>query len=426
MRLAYIVSEFPSLSETFILSQITGLLDAGHEVDIYATQPGQDAVRHLDIERYHLMTRTRYQRDFTADSGRLGRLARGTAILARAALRRPQSVAQWLGLLRREGAFRALALLSAVAPFWRGDYDVIVTHFGPNGNAWLWLKPWTRAKYVCAFYGYDVTRYPREHGASIYQELFRQGDLFLALSLHMAGQLQALGCDPGRIVIHPIGIDMNRFAPRRAGRAPGEPLRVLSVARLVEKKGLADAIEAVGRAVRQGALVDFTIVGSGPLEDALRALIRERKLEGRVTLAGPKHSQEVVALMAQADVFLLPSVIASNGDQEGTPTVLLEAQACEVPVLSTRHSGIPEIVADGQSGYLVPEHDVEALAERLRFLAEHPDVRAQLGTFGRRYVAERFDTRRLCHRLVEMFDALVRSGRVSEVQETPKNLHKGA
>ena len=413
MKIAYIVPEFPSLSQTFILSQITGLLDGGHKVDIYAARAGAGTVRHPDVERYHLLARTRYRQEFAKVYGRRRRITRGAAILARAVLRHPARVRRWLGLLRRKGVFRALDLLFAVAPFWRTDYDIIVTHFGPTGNAWLCLKEWTRAKYVCAFYGYDITSYVRQHGPSVYRELFRQGDLLLVLSRHMAGQLEALGCDPARIVVHPLGIDVGRFAPRSPSADSSRPLRVLSVARLVEKKGLADAIEAVARVIRQGVAVEYTIVGSGPLEQALRTLIRERGLEDQVTLDGPQTSDRVAAMLTQTDVFLLPSVTAANGDQEGTPTVLLEAQACGIPVLSTQHSGIPEIVADGRSGYLVPEHDVEALAERLRFLAEHPDVRHQLGAFGRASVTDGYDIRRLCSRLTEIFEALARSGRVS-------------
>ena len=101
-----------------------------------------------------------------------------------------------------------------------------------------------------------------------------------------------------------------------------------------------------------------------------------------------------------------------SGDQEGTPTCLLEAQACGIPVLSTRHSGIPEIVSDSRSGYLVPEHDVEALAERLGFLASHPEIRRQLGECGRAAMAESYDIRRLCVRLAEIFEELGRSVRV--------------
>ena len=410
MKLAYIVSEFPSLSETFILSQITSLLERGHEVDIYATRRGDAAARHPDVERYRLLARTRYHPDFSTVNGRARRLVRAAGIIGRMCLRRPSAVRRWLGVLRRDGAYRALNLLFTADPFWRRDYDTIVTHFGPNGNAWLWLKDWTRAKYACAFYGYDVSSYVRKHGSAVYRELFRRGDLFLALSQCMADQLAVLGCDRGRIVIHPLGVNVQRFIPRHATVGTDQPIRVLTVARLVEKKGLPDAIEAVRRVMQQGLAVEYTIVGTGPLEEQLKTLIREREVERSVRLAGPRTSDEVATLMAATDLFLLPSVTAAEGDQEGTPPCLLEAQACGIPVLSTRHSGIPEIVVDGRSGFLVPERDVEALADRLARLIQHPELRRQFGAYGRRFVEDRHDISQLSRRLAHLFEALSRHG----------------
>ncbi|GEM_PF-86932 len=407
MKIAFLIGTFPSISETFILSQITGLLDRGHQVDIYAGSRGSDQVTHPDVERYQLLVRTRYVGEYDVVRGQGARLARALAVLARVGIAHPGWVLRWVRQFSARGPYDALNLLFTLAPFWTADYDIIHAHFGPIGSRFLFLKTWTRAKYLCSFYGYDMSSYVAKHGADVYRDLFASGDLFVPITRHMQAGLEELGCDPARIAVRRLGIDTARFALRiSSGRADGA-VHLLTVARLVEKKGVEYAIRAVAQAVQRHPQLRYQIVGDGPLEPSLRALIRELSLDAHVSLLGPQRSDRVAALMADADVFLLPSVTAASGDQEGLPVVLEEAQASGVPVVSTRHSGIPELIQDGHSGFLVAERDVAALADRLCFLIEHPEVRRRFGACGRKIVEEQFDLQRLNQRLVDLYGRLL-------------------
>lgn len=407
LRIAFLVGTFPSVSETFILSQITGLLARGHQVDIYARRRGGNQVTHPDVERYRLLARTRYVGEYDAVQGRAARAARALAVLARAALTRPALLRRWVRHLRAHGPYASLNLLFTLAPFWAADYDIIHAHFGPVGTRFLFLKAWTRAKYLCSFYGYDVSSYVAKHGAGVYRDLFAAGDLFVPMTCQMRVRLEGLGCDPARIAVHRVGVDTSRFTPRASGRRADGAVHLLTVARLVEKKGLEYAIQAVAQAVRRHPQLRYQIVGEGPLEPSLRALIRELSLDAHVSLLGPQRSDIVAGLMADADVFLLPSVTAASGDQEGLPGVLVEAQASGMPVVSTRHSGIPELVQDGYSGFLVAERDVAALADRLCALIEDPEMRSRFGMCGRRIVEERFNLQRLNQRLADLYGRLL-------------------
>ena len=159
-------------------------------------------------------------------------------------------------------------------------------------------------------------------------------------------------------------IDMTRITLREV-KEPGEMLEILSVARLTEKKGLHVAIEACHQLKEQGVAFRYRILGIGPWERRLRTLIEQYQLDDVIEMPGFMPSHQVKEMLEQADVFLLPSITGTDGDMEGIPVALMEAMAVGIPVISTVHSGIPELVESGKSGWLVPENDAQALAERL-------------------------------------------------------------
>src|SRR6185436_3798725 len=201
---------------------------------------------------------------------------------------------------------------------------------------------------------------------------------------------------------HHMGIDCGRFRFRARQKEPGQAPRLLSIARLVEKKGVEYAIRAAARL--RGVDFHYDIVGDGPLRPGLEQLVRELDVADRVNLLGWKQQTEVVQLLEQAHLLVAPSVTGRDGDQEGIPVAMMEAMAMGLPVLSTQHSGIPELVEDGRSGYLVPERDVDALAEGLKRLLTAPEQWAEMGEAGRRRVEADYDIHRLNDRLVGLFE----------------------
>lgn len=406
MRVAFLVNFFPNLSETFILNQATGLLDRGCEVDIYAGRSAGMLAIHPDVENYRLHERTHYlliSHNYVSyilqEFGRplVNFFKVGGSPRLSTILRYGQRVMP-LRLLRE-----------AAACLDREPYDVVHCHFGPNGLRGMMLREMglIRGKLVTSFYGYDVTRYVRQHGRHCYDRLFREGDLFIAPGEAMRRQLVELGCDESKLLVHHLGVSLDRFSGADRHPLPDDgSVRIVTVSRLVLKKGIEYGIRAVAELVKAGHRVTYTIVGDGPLRARLERLVQALGLGGVVKLVGWKRRPEVVDILSLSDVLLAPSVTGRNGDQEGTPVVLMEARAMGLPAVSTWHSGIPEIVEDGVSGYLVPERDVAALAEKLAYLAERPQVRTRMGQAGRKGVKERYNIDVLNDRLVETYRVL--------------------
>ena len=192
----------------------------------------------------------------------------------------------------------------------------------------------------------------------MYDELVKAGDLFLPISDFFKQKLIDEGCDPAKIVVLRDGIDVSRFEFRARCRAESEPTRLLFIGRLEPKKGIFFATRAVANAVQSWRKVVFDIIGDGALRGDLERLVAEEGIADAVNLHGAQPQDQVLAHLRDAHVLIAPSVTAPNGDQEGIPNTVKEGMAVGLPVLSTLHSGIPELVENGVSGFLVPEHDV--------------------------------------------------------------------
>jgi glycosyltransferase involved in cell wall biosynthesis len=244
----------------------------------------------------------------------------------------------------------------------------------------------------------DVPYSETAHAVDIYvqpvllPEKLRAAKVTLTCTRYNVEHLRSLvGDGPAiRCVYH--GIDLDAYRPRERAELRDVPV-LLSVAQLKEKKGLEVLLAACRILVDRGVAFSCRIAGDGPLRERLAARIAELDLGERVRLLGALPHDAVIERYAGADVFVLPSVVASDGDRDGIPNVILEAMAMELPVVSTAHSGIPEAVEDGVTGVLVAPGDAEALAEALARVLADPD-RGRLGIAGRRRIAERFDLER--------------------------------
>ena len=344
MKVGFFLLKFPLSSETFVLNQITAFIDMGFEVEIVALQKGDTQNTHAAWTKYNLAARTRWLQD--EPTGKVAKLR--------------HRASQTLRGIHRKNTWQALNLK-------RYGADVFIAHFGPAGVTAAKLRELgvIRGKIATIFHGIDISsRDVLNHYTPEYQQLFRRGDLMLPISDLWAGRLQKMGCPREKIAVSRMGVDMTRFSPRPV-KAPATPLEIISVARLTEKKGLHVAIEACRQLKEQGMAFRYRILGIGPWERRLRTLIEQYQLEDVVEMPGFKPSHEVKEMLDDADVFLLPSVTGADGDMEGIPVALMEAMAVGIPVVSTLHSGIPELVEADKSGWLVPENDAHALAQRL-------------------------------------------------------------
>jgi colanic acid/amylovoran biosynthesis glycosyltransferase len=405
VRVAFLVSEFPAISETFVLDQIAGLIDRGCTVDVYANELHPQAVAHPDVSAYRLLDRAARTTPPLVPS-MAPRVRPGFSDVARALPKAPVEVLRALSPLR--GATNALKL----KPFYRllpflgkEPYDVVHAHFGPSGMVGVELRALGafRAPLITQFHGYDASEYVRQHGRAVYAELFKEGQLFLCVSERIRARLIELGCAPERCVVHRTGVRVADIPFRPVRERHPEALRLLTVSRLVEKKGIEYALRAAALLLPSYRELELSVVGDGPEGDKLRALRTELGLADHVDFLGARSRVEVSALMSRADVMLCPSVTAKTGDEEGIPVVLMEALAAGLPVVSTQHAGIPELVEPGVTGLLAPEHDHVLLAEHVRFIAEQPKERAALVNAGRAAVERSYDVNRLNDLLLEQY-----------------------
>ncbi|HPD47802.1 MAG TPA: glycosyltransferase [Anaerohalosphaeraceae bacterium] len=408
MKIAIITTSFPSLSETFVLDQITGLLDLGHDVRIFAWRDPGESVEQREVAARRLRDRTCYIP--TMPRHKMWRLLKAAALIVANFHKGPRPLLKFTGMFlhRRKGL--SLAYLYFLLYFMENNFDVIHCHYGLNGLVGAFLKEAGIPGKVCtSFHGFDVSRYLLKNGPDVYRPLFSKGDLFMPVSEYWRDRLIELHCPADKIVVHHMGIDPRKFPFVERRLEAGEPLRLLTVGRLVEKKGHAYALRAVAKLVHEGRDIMYVIAGDGPERASLEGLCVQFGIRDKVQFAGALARDEVIKLYQASHVFLLPSVTASDGDTEGIPVVLMEASAMGMPVLASTHSGIPEIVIDGKSGFLVPERDVDALAAKLRVLHDNPHLWPSLGRHGRTTVEQMYDIKRLNQKLEDVYAALCAS-----------------
>jgi colanic acid/amylovoran/stewartan biosynthesis glycosyltransferase WcaL/AmsK/CpsK len=395
VRVAAIVGGFPKLSETFVLRQLTALVDLGHEVDIYARRHPREAEVQPDVLRYGLLERTRY---FEIPPSRWGRLVRAFGLFVRSVPRHPRAMLRCLNLRRYGSLYAVLNNVIFVAAFLDRRYDVIYCFWGGNGMDFIVLKDVFPATRFVNRFGGDDYALGDELGVDALALLRGRADAFIVQTdCYGRATLRRYGFDDTKIATYRHVIKVGDI-PFRERRFDGKRLRIVTVARLVEKKGLDHGIRAVAalRARNPHLRIEWRIIGDGPLTGRLAGLIRELKAADTIQLLGARTTPEVLRSIEESEVFLLPSLMEQAG------YVLLEAQASGLPVVATRVGGVPEMVEPGASALLVPPGDADALTEALQYLVDHPEQWPAMGRAGRRLVEERHDLDRWGTRLVEI------------------------
>ena len=415
-RIGYVVKMFPRLSETFIRNEILELERQGLALRIFSLKRPAAAEAGL-VERMvrapiiYLPERV-YREPLRVLRALLGAWWRYPAGFLRTLLhvlrgRELRSVSR--GLRRFS---QACCLVHEL-----GGVQHLHAHFASDPTR---LASWVRM--ICAV-SFSVTT----HAKDLYQD-HRIGSPGLRYKMSRARfvvtnseysrtELQA-SLDPedaAKVLTIYNSVDLAAFARRE--KEPTEPL-ILSVGRLVEKKGFQDLIIACRLLKEWGVPFRCEIVGFGPLQKLLEDSIAAFGLQGTVRLSGPMPHLELRDHYLKAQVFALPCVVAANGDRDILPNVLKEAMSVGVPVVTTSLAGVAELVTHEESGLLVPAGDTEALAQALRRLLEDGGLRGRLAGHARKVMEERFDLRRNLARLRELLlDA------IADAREVPAPLH---
>ncbi len=406
-RLAYYYHAFPVFSETFIQREVLALRRAGLRVEVLAHE--SSGAEHFDADARALMATTTYLPPFYET------LPPALPAMAR---RHPLRLANsFLYLLLRQHTPRkhwqrdrilfARAVHLAAELHARGITHVHSPWLAPDATVALVAAHLVGARYTVQARASDIHRHSAVFGR---RERLRRAEFVITNTDYNAAVLRQWlpGVAPPLHVVR-NGIDLRRF-PKPARRTPaaGTPLRLLCVGRLTEPKGIVYLLHACARLRDAGVAFTCEIVGGRVDNEVntylqLKKLYRALDLAAHVHFAGAQPFDRVRARYTEADVFVLPAVIASDGRREITPNALIEAMAMQCAVISTPVGGIPEIVEDGVSGLLVPSRDAAALAAAIQRLAGDAGLRDALGRAARRRVEERFDIDRNIARYVALF-----------------------
>ncbi|MEO1431738.1 MAG: glycosyltransferase [Cyanobacteria bacterium J06633_8] len=411
MKVAFIVDRFPVLSETFIINQITGLIERGHEVHIYGKQTFNQKI-HPDVEKYNLVELTRYLPDIPQNY--LLRFLHVIYLLIKYFFKSPLVLIRSLNIFQYGKRAACLRLFYSTLPFLNApEYDIIhcqfgrqaICKFGPYSYEGIVLREIgaVKGKIITTFRGYDISWYIKKYGKNVYDDLFQKGDFFYTNCDFFRRRVIELGCNEDKIIVHGSGIDCGRFILQPRHTNNSGLIRIATTGRLIEKKGIEYAILAIYEVIKVHPKIEFNIIGDGELKQHFAQIIQQLNLKDKVYLKGWKNQQEIISLLNQTHIFVAPSVTASDGNQDAPVNTLKEAMAMGLPVISTLHGGIPELVEDGISGFLVPERDEKAIAQKLIYLIQHPESWQKMGLSGRKKVENNYDIHKLNTELVEIY-----------------------
>jgi colanic acid/amylovoran biosynthesis glycosyltransferase len=283
-------------------------------------------------------------------------------------------------------------------------------HFGTSGMSALPAATHTKIPLVTTFYGFDITRQAKEESwMSRYRQLFQHGRLFLVEGPHMKSHLAGLGCPEAKIRVQRIAISTNTIVCRpRTAKSSGDSVVFIFSGRFVEKKGLLYALRAFRQLRCKYNNFEFRIIGDGPLRQEIQDFVVINQMTDYVKLLGFLSYKDYLTQMSLADVFVHPSVTAADGDSEGgAPTTILEAQAMGMPVVSTLHADIPNVVAAGASALLCRERNVAELSDNLTYMMENQNSWKDMGIAGREFVQTHHDVSKEIDKLEDKYDALL-------------------
>ena len=394
LRVAYVLLYFPRLTETFVAEEIRGIRSHGADVRIIsllkpAREPVQavseglmDSVWCAPALREPMLWRAQLHFLLRAPRLYLGLLVE---LMRQPLPRRPVSL-----LLKRLLVF--LKAVAAAHYLESTEIQLVHAHFAwlSGGAAWVCARL-LDLPFTVTVHAYDIF----SHKNDLLPLVTRGAARVIAVSEYNHSQVVAGGlCPAASISVIHTGVDGSKFrdhSRRRQARIRSAKLNILSVGSLVAKKGHRYLIEACRNLAESGLEFNCTIIGGGPDETNLRNQIWACGLEDRVNLRGARLQDEVITAYLEHDVFVLSSIVVSDGDRDGIPVVLMEAGAMGLPLVSTTVSGIPELVRHGVTGWLVPPGDSAALAEAIAALAVDPELRARLAARAREWVEAEFE-----------------------------------
>jgi colanic acid/amylovoran biosynthesis glycosyltransferase len=318
MKILMVVAKFPKIHDICILNQITGLIDRGHDVWIYALSKGDTINVQEDVLKYKLIEKT---------------------------------------------IFYDL-------PLSLDDYDIVMFQLGHKLTD-IRKSHHYKGKIVVCLRGYDITGFLQERPHA-YDAYFDVCDLFMPVCEFFKTILIKEKCPKDKIVVHHSAIDCSRFQFKKKQLPRQGNINIVSAGRFVEKKGFAYSIRAVARLVKKFPQIKYTIIGDGILKNKYKKLINDLQVKENIKLDYWHTHDEYASILDKTHIFIAPSIVAQNNDQEGIPNVLKEAMAMGILVIATNHAGNPELIEDNVSGFLVEERNIAQIEQVVEYIVNNP------------------------------------------------------
>lgn len=410
-KIAYTMSRFPKISETFVLYEIVELERQGMHVEVFPLIREEEQVVHP--EALPIVARAHYSKPndrkvFAAHRYWLSHnpilYARTWAEVMAGNLHSPKFLSRALVVLF-QGAWIAQRMQEL-------QIEHLHAHFATHSA----LVAYVVHRLTGIPYSFTV------HADDIYvdqvmlESKLRNASFVVAISDYNRRFLERLygAAAESKVLVNHCGVDASVFEPR-VQLPPHDTFMISCVARLEEKKGHRFLLDACAKLRDRGIAFQCQLIGEGELREEVEAQIAQLGLGKHVLLLGRQPRAKVKELLAASDVMVLPSLTTSDGRQEGIPVALMEAMATELPVISTTISGIPELIDHGKTGLLVPERNAEALANALLFLATNPEVGRRLGPAGRVKILNEFDLQKNTKALAQLFQRELATHRSSHM-----------
>ena len=420
MRIAFFVNAFPVMSEAFIASAAVALQKAGHEVDIFGLGNARPSARASQLVlSNNLQARTQNAAWPSAFSRRLLDMPKLALDVmdkhgpAHTPLFRPRTY-------RRSWRDLTAMYQAQILPE-NGAYDILHCQFATLAEFVLKHRDagLLSGKLLVNLRGYDITEVVQSHGPHVYDRVWAEGDHFIANCAYFRDRAVEIGCPEDRIEVIGSGIRLSDFPYRPPLAIEDRELRLVSIGRLIERKGFHHALRTIKALKDDGYTVRYDIVGDGPERDSLEAICQQLGVTGNVTLHGARPHEEIKPLLERAHILLAPCMTSATGGVDAPVNSIKEAMASGVMVVSTYHGGIPELVQDGVTGVLASEDDAEDLTRATFRLLELAPGWTAIAERARQRVKAMFDIDRVTGQLLSTYARLTDESDVAVSENAP-------
>ncbi len=404
LNIAFVVSAFPTVSETFIVNQICDLIDRGHEITIFSFEKNNEKVIHKKILDYELLDRVVYYApNHTSKLKRYLPFLKFLFFYAKDLDRTK--------LFKNFNFFKngrkGLNLQFFYKYYWilqYGPFNVLHAHFGPNGAYVAGMKAsgfFKKTGFVCTFHGYDLNPKLLPDFKTDYAELLQQADFLTVNSKYTESLVKKIS--NRAVEVLPVGLDIHRFKTEKRNHTG--PCRIIFIGRLIALKGPHLALEIL-RILKERGFYDISliIVGEGEMYNELQRLINEYGLENQVQLKGALTQEKLVLELSSSHIFLLPGIYDINNRAESQGLVVQEAQAMELPVVVSDAGGMKYGLIDRETGFVVGEKQIKEFADKIEYLIVNTEKRIEMGKKARAFVEQNYDSKILGDRLESIYE----------------------